>query len=294
MTTNNNTLYSNNARALLTSPISNSDTTLSVTTTAGFPTISAGTDYFFITADDGVNVEIIKVTGKTSTSFTGCVRGQEGTVASSFISTTKVENRLTAGSIRKFARLTDRLADYTSVSDLPTPTSVDGNSAICSVTDPSGIPIFAVVTGTKWRFLNYPDTARVSTVGSGTCTTTSLPLTGSGSFLIDTNSTSYILQFVSGPNLGLCRFLSISANNVSWSVAVPTLPVSTDTYEIYRAAPAKVPTGGGSDRIFFENEQTVWSNYSIPAAKNASSAGPIFINPGVTVTVPAGSSWSIV
>lgn len=53
-------------------------------------------------------------------------------------------------------------------------------------------------------------------------------------------------------------------------------------------------TGGGSDQVFFENGQTVTTSYTIPAGKNAMSAGPITIADGATVTVPSGTSWTIV
>jgi hypothetical protein len=53
-------------------------------------------------------------------------------------------------------------------------------------------------------------------------------------------------------------------------------------------------TGGGSDEVFFENGQTVTSNYTITNGKNAMSAGPITINSGVTVTVGTGEVWTIV
>jgi hypothetical protein len=53
-------------------------------------------------------------------------------------------------------------------------------------------------------------------------------------------------------------------------------------------------TGGGTDEIFIENGQTVTSNYTITASKNAGTFGPITVNSGVTVTVPSGSTWSIV
>ena len=53
-------------------------------------------------------------------------------------------------------------------------------------------------------------------------------------------------------------------------------------------------TGGGSDEVFFENGQTVTSNYTITNGKNALSAGPITINSGVTVTVGTGEVWTIV
>tara|TARA_S200000501_G_scaffold66792_1_gene58145 strand:- start:1640 stop:2359 length:720 start_codon:yes stop_codon:yes gene_type:complete len=57
-------------------------------------------------------------------------------------------------------------------------------------------------------------------------------------------------------------------------------------------------TGGGSDRVFFENGVTVATNYTIGttfgATANALSAGPITINAGVTVTVPSGSVYTVV
>lgn len=53
-------------------------------------------------------------------------------------------------------------------------------------------------------------------------------------------------------------------------------------------------TGGGSDEIFFENGQTVTTNYTITNNTNAMSAGPITINSGVTVTVGTGERWIVV
>lgn len=53
-------------------------------------------------------------------------------------------------------------------------------------------------------------------------------------------------------------------------------------------------TGGGADAIFYENDQIVTTDYSITSGKNAMSAGEITINTGVTVTVPTGSTWTIV
>ena len=52
-------------------------------------------------------------------------------------------------------------------------------------------------------------------------------------------------------------------------------------------------TGGGADEVFIENKQTVTVNYTIPTGKSAMSTGPITINTGITVTVPAGSRWVI-
>ena len=52
--------------------------------------------------------------------------------------------------------------------------------------------------------------------------------------------------------------------------------------------------GGGSDRVFMENDQAVTTNYTITTNKNAITAGPVTVNAGITVTIPSGSFWSIV
>jgi hypothetical protein len=53
-------------------------------------------------------------------------------------------------------------------------------------------------------------------------------------------------------------------------------------------------TGGGTDQIFYLNGQTVTTNYSIPSGQNAGTFGPVTVNSGAVVTVPSGSTWSIV
>jgi hypothetical protein len=48
-------------------------------------------------------------------------------------------------------------------------------------------------------------------------------------------------------------------------------------------------TGGGGDSVFYENSLTVTTSYSISANSGAHAVGPLVINSGVTVTVPATS-----
>lgn len=54
------------------------------------------------------------------------------------------------------------------------------------------------------------------------------------------------------------------------------------------------PKGGGTNKVFFENDIIVTDNYTITTDKNALTAGPINVASGVTVTVPAGSTWTVV
>ena len=52
--------------------------------------------------------------------------------------------------------------------------------------------------------------------------------------------------------------------------------------------------GGGTDQVFYENGTAVTASYSITSGANAMTAGPISIGTAATVTVPAGSVWTIV
>lgn len=53
-------------------------------------------------------------------------------------------------------------------------------------------------------------------------------------------------------------------------------------------------TGGGADKAFYENDITITTDYTITAGRNAMSTGPITVNNGVTVTVPSGSTWTVI
>ena len=58
--------------------------------------------------------------------------------------------------------------------------------------------------------------------------------------------------------------------------------------------PGSGAKGGAGNLAFWENPVSVTVSYSISAGANAGSFGPISIDNGVTVTVPTGSTWSIV
>ena len=53
-------------------------------------------------------------------------------------------------------------------------------------------------------------------------------------------------------------------------------------------------SGGGSNAVFYENDQTVSVNYTIPADKNAMSTGTITVNSGITVTVSSGARYVVI
>lgn len=53
-------------------------------------------------------------------------------------------------------------------------------------------------------------------------------------------------------------------------------------------------TGGGNDAVFYESDIVVNADYTIPVGRNAMAAGPISVADGAVVTVPDGSTLTIV
>ncbi len=53
-------------------------------------------------------------------------------------------------------------------------------------------------------------------------------------------------------------------------------------------------TGGGRDAVFYVNSIYITADYTIPTDCNAMTAGPVQINTNITVTIPNGSTWTVV
>lgn len=119
--------------------------------------------------------------------------------------------------------------------------------------------------------------------GSSSLTTTGTVTSGtwSGSF-----------GAVSGANL-----TSLNASNLG-SGTVPTARLGTGTANSTTylrgdntwATPSASAAAGG----FWENDITISTNYTITTNKNAMTAGPVTVANGVTITVPNGSTWTVV
>ena len=86
--------FTNNAATTLAAGINSSATSISVTDGSVFPSLSSG-EHFYCTFDDTTNVEIVKVTARSSNTLT-VVRGQDDTTARAFSSGDKAELRVVA------------------------------------------------------------------------------------------------------------------------------------------------------------------------------------------------------
>jgi hypothetical protein len=52
-------------------------------------------------------------------------------------------------------------------------------------------------------------------------------------------------------------------------------------------------TGGGGDQVFVENSRIVTTSYTLTIGKSAESVGPIIVNSGVVVEIPADQRWVV-
>jgi len=116
------------------------------------------------------------------------------------------------------------------------------------------------------------------------------------------------ITFSSDTDTGLFRVSSGQIGIVANGTKVAQFPTSTGSSGqllstngagvLSYVDPPASATGGGSDKVFYENSTTVTQDYTIGttfgAAANAMSAGPITIGSGVTITVPSGSTYTVV
>lgn len=129
------------------------------------------------------------------------------------------------------------------------------------------------------------------------------------------SATSYdIFLFQAGAFNGEGSFYTVELGNQftsSWTnssttaadpgVASSTIAVGTERYLIQSNVGINTATAGSSLTVngdvaanFFVNPTTITASYTIPTNFNAMSAGPITVGTGAIVTVPNGSTWTIV
>ena len=92
-----------------------------------------------------------------------------------------------------------------------------------------------------------------------------------------------------GTNIGVAKTLNFigTGNTFLYDAATKTVDISI-------AGGGGGAVGTGTDKVFYENDQTVTDSYTINSGANAMTAGPIAIAANKTVTIPSGSEWTIV
>tara|TARA_R110000772_G_scaffold120365_3_gene226596 strand:- start:1185 stop:1520 length:336 start_codon:yes stop_codon:yes gene_type:complete len=108
----------------------------------------------------------------------------------------------------------------------------------------------------------------------------------------------YIDVYLNGVLLNTADFGAPDGVNVTLTVAASASDefksIAYFPVELVSAGGGGGATGGGTDEVFYENGQTVNSDYTIVSTKNALSAGPITVAGGATVTIESGARWVVI
>ena len=156
--------------------------------------------------------------------------------------------------------------------------AIDGNDIIFAAAPASGSDFFILTLGNAVN-LSVPadDSVTAAKIDDGAILNAAINASAAiaGSKLADDSITETKLDIHAAPS-GTDKVLGYTANGMEWVVAEAGA------------------TGGGTDKIFYENGQTVTTNYTITNNTNAMSAGPVTINNGIAVTIGTGENWTIV
>lgn len=160
--------------------------------------------------------------------------------------------------------------------------TVDGNTVLGNDCTSDSVTINAVTT--------IACNASVGVTSSNVLTVNASTTFASPTRHINQTTARFHAGTVTGSNYVAFRAPSSIAANVTW-----TLPNTDGT-------PGQLLQTNGSGALSWtstvgaiqEFEQTIATNYTITAGNNALSVGVTTVNPGVIVTVPVGSRWTVV
>lgn len=155
--------------------------------------------------------------------------------------------------------------------------------------------------------------------GSTTLTAGTLPIVAGGTGQTTANAAFNALAPSQGGNSG--KYLTTNGTDTSWATLGGGAAISNDTttatnvYPLFADATTGTPTtiytsnakllykpstgdlqssAVTASNGIFVNSATVTASYTVASGNNASSAGPLLVDSGVTVTVASGGRWVIV
>jgi hypothetical protein len=166
-----------------------------------------------------------------------------------------------------------------------------------------------------------PSAGQVLTATSGTAATWQTPASG-GVTTFSAGTTGFTPSSATSGAVTLAGTLALANGGTGQTTAVAAFnalnPMTTTGDIIYEASPTTAarlgigttgqvltvasgipswatPSGSNITTLgLYENSATISANYTIGTGNNAMSAGPITVSTGYTVTVPTGSTWTVV
>ena len=114
---------------------------------------------------------------------------------------------------------------------------------------------------------------------------------------VDTNAIAndaVTLGKMAGLARGKIIYGDSSGNPAALTIGSNGQTIVSDGTDISWGEAAAGATGGGSDKVFWENSNTITTSYTISNNMNAGTFGPVTVNNGVTVTVGSGETWTVI
>lgn len=119
-----------------------------------------------------------------------------------------------------------------------------------------------------------------------------IPANAVGSSEIADNAVG--LDQMAGLARGKIIYGDASGNPAALAIGASGKTLVSDGTDISWGEAAAGATGGGSDKCFWENSNTITTSYTISNNMNAGTFGPVTVNNGVTVTVGTGETWTVI
>ena len=107
---------------------------------------------------------------------------------------------------------------------------------------------------------------------------------GNGSIIVIIDG---VKQLANTYNVSGTSLILSEAPSIGTKIEVNFLALKAAVVEV------KPTTGGGTDSVFFLNDQIMTEDFTIPAGKNAGVFGPLTIATGKTLTIPDNCTLTI-
>ena len=187
-----------------------------------------------------------------------------------------------------------------------------GSTTLTAGTLPSAAGGTGLTTFTGANNALYSTSSSALTAGT-------LPIAAGGTGQTTANTAFNALAPSQTSNSG--KYLTTDGSNTSWGTVSAPASISNDTstatnvYPLFAAATSGTPTtiytsnakllykpstgdmqssAVTASNGIFVNAATVTASYTVASGNNASSAGPLLVDSGITVTVASGGRWVIV